>query len=618
MTSLLLFVIFVVVVVQLHNRVNKLERQIKDMTNKQKQLGTAAPVVDGATPALSPDLVRYVKEQYAQGAPYEQIKSSLLAEGWKPDEVSRALVVNAPAQGSQAKGVSSDEVSTPKPNAFFAWLAEDWLMKLGALLLLIGFGWLTTYAFLNNWIGEQGRIMLGIAGGVLFIALGWWRIRTRIHQGGVFLVVGSTTILLTLFAARTLYDFFTPITALGVMFLSTVFVAAAAAVYKSRALALASLVLAGIAPFLVGDRGTDTFLLFAYLMVVVLGAVWVVAVSGMKDITFAALILVSFYSLPHLFSATDRDLVLLFAYGFAAIFFVTNTVSLMKLKDNSYSADLLTAAGNGVFLLAWIMYAVSPEWQSLSVAVWMLIFVVGAFVLYQVTGRREPFYVYAGVGVVLLGAATAFELEGSALVIALAIESAVLPLIALALLQDVRIARRLAALFIVPGVLSLQSIVSSAWRQGVIHDDFFVLAVLAVALLALGSYFANRASDTSEDRSANALLLVAGSAYAYILLWLSLHAGLTEDDLATMIALVIYTVIGITVYFMGRTQDRRGLLIYGGVLLGIVVARLLVVDVWKMELTGRIITFFLIGALLIGTAFLGKRSAPRILEEKIK
>jgi uncharacterized membrane protein len=85
-----------------------------------------------------------------------------------------------------------------------------------------------------------------------------------------------------------------------------------------------------------------------------------------------------------------------------------------------------------------------------------------------------------------------------------------------------------------------------------------------------------------------------------------------------MIALVVYTLIGIITYFNGRARGSKGLVTYGGILLGLVVARLLFVDVWNMELTGRIITFFLIGALLIGTAFLGKRSELRIIEEKTR
>ena len=134
-----------------------------------------------------------------------------------------------------------------KEERFIAWVKEDWLLKLGALLLLIGFGWLTTYAFLNNWIGPAGRITLGIVAGTSFLLFGWLRIKKYIHQGGVFLVLGSTVVLLTTFAAREFYDFFTPASALVLMFLSTAFVALASVRYSSRALALSSLILAGIA-----------------------------------------------------------------------------------------------------------------------------------------------------------------------------------------------------------------------------------------------------------------------------------------------------------------------------------------------------------------------------------
>ena len=71
-----------------------------------------------------------------------------------------------------------------------------------------------------------------------------------------------------------------------------------------------------------------------------------------------------------------------------------------------------------------------------------------------------------------------------------------------------------------------------------------------------------------------------------------------------MVALSIYTVIGIAAYLEGFKFESRALRIYGGALLLCVVGRLLVVDVWQMELTGRIITFFLIGTLLMSTAFL--------------
>lgn len=47
-----------------------------------------------------------------------------------------------------------------------------------------------------------------------------------------------------------------------------------------------------------------------------------------------------------------------------------------------------------------------------------------------------------------------------------------------------------------------------------------------------------------------------------------------------------------------------------GGLLAFTVVHLLLIDVWNMDLTGRIITFFLVGALLMGTAFMSKKKAP--------
>lgn len=153
---------------------------------------------------------------------------------------------------------------SPAFGNLFRWLRDDWLLKLGALLLLIGFGWLARYAFLHGWIGPMGRITLGLVSGALILVLGWWRIQKFLHQGEIFLVLGSTTVLLTLFAARELYGFFTPLSALVVMFLSTAFVAFVSVRYKNRSLALASLILAGVAPLLTNSPAPDYVGLFPY------------------------------------------------------------------------------------------------------------------------------------------------------------------------------------------------------------------------------------------------------------------------------------------------------------------------------------------------------------------
>ncbi|MBI4388744.1 MAG: DUF2339 domain-containing protein [Nitrospinae bacterium] len=554
-------------------------------------------------------LERLIKGGATQGTPepsYYQPSSPRPEAQQSAPQFSQPAVVPA-----QQRPTASDR--------FVEWLKEDWLLKLGAMFLLMGFGWFATYAFLNNWIGPMGRIALGIIAGALFILLGWWRIKKYIHQGGVFLVLGSTTILLTIFAAREIYDFFTPFSALAVMFLSAAFVALASVKYDNRALALASLILAGIAPLLAGAPSPNYVGLYSYLFVVILGAIWIVALTGGRELTTAALVLVAFYSLPHLFSFTsaDKGTLLLFAYAFAAVFFLTNTAGILKPRDKEIVPDLVTAAGNGLFLLVWIMTAAQDEWKSLIIAAWTIVFAGGGFLIFRITQRREPFYVYAGVGIAMLAAATSAELKGATLTIAYAIESGIVALIAYAILRDIKIAERTSLLLIGPVILSFGSITSRAWATSVIHKDFFVLLILGATLLGLGSFFLRRVGETEdkEPRQLNAILLIAGSAYVYALLWLSLHAVLRNDDAAVMIALAIYTVAGLIAYFHGLANEKRGLRVYGGTLVGLVVGRLLLVDVWRMELAGRIVTFFLIGALLVSTAFLGRKKQVKTIPD---
>ncbi len=136
-------------------------------------------------------MLTYVETQLHLGENSDSIKTALLAKGWEATEVDQALLLLSDSQKivslpDQPVPVSDNKPSEPSnnfSNQLISWVKEDWLLKLGALLLLIGFGWLVSYAFANNWIGPMGRITLGIMAGAVFILLGYWRIQKFIHQG---------------------------------------------------------------------------------------------------------------------------------------------------------------------------------------------------------------------------------------------------------------------------------------------------------------------------------------------------------------------------------------------------------------------------------------------------
>ncbi|MEX0917774.1 MAG: DUF2339 domain-containing protein [Candidatus Paceibacterota bacterium] len=502
-------------------------------------------------------------------------------------------------------------------SAFVLWLKQNFLMKLGALLLLVAFGWFVSYAFANNWIGPMGRITLGLVSGVSIMALGMWRIRTYLHQGAVFVVLGSTSVLLTVYAAREIYDFFTPLTALLMMFVTVSFVAFVSVRYKNEPLALAGLLLAGAAPLLTASPEPSLVSLMSYLMVIVLGSLWVVYLTGANSLTTTALLVVGFYSAPYLLgfqSAEDRVVGLLFSFAFTALFFVANVISIMYRQEKAArQGHVMSAFLTGVFLMSWIAFAAAAEWQSLLYAAWMVVFALGAYAVYAYTNDRVPFYIYSAVSIAFLAAATAVELDGPFLTIALTIEVAALVGIATTLLRSRQIAHYAAWLFAGPVALSVESITASSWAQGVFHWDAVVLLVLTFALALASLALLQPESETKNVSTSGVgygeIAGIGAIVYLLLLVWLVSHALLSED-MGTMVSLVVYTVFGLSMYVRGVIDDQQTMKIGGGLLLGLVITRLFMVDVWTMELVGRIITFFAVGVLLMSTAFISRLHKP--------
>lgn len=569
--------------------------------------------------------VKALENKLSQGVEVKQIPQivpPISLSGLSTNQQSSDGFIPLPEEQTRvsSESVEVSDVLSPEER-LITWLREDWLLKLGALLVLIGVGWFISYAFANNWIGPVGQVSLGLLVGSLIIVLGAWRIKNYVYQGGVFLTLGSTIVILTTYAARAVYGMFTPTSALLLMLASIFFVTLMSVIYRRLPLSLISLALAGVIPFTVGGN-FDYNALFAYLLIIIIGTIWVVAITGFDVVATAGLMLVVLYSLPHLtyinFTDTDKGALLLFAYVFAGLFFVANVVGFIRRPNSNLAPAVITAIGNGLLLLAWIIQTVPANLQSLTISAWMVVFVVGAFVALKLSGRQEPFYVYVGLGVVMLATATATELSGPALTIAYTLESALLILGVSAGVKKIEVTEMTSFVLIGPAALSLPSLVSSSWRDGIWHGDLAVLSILAVTLMALGYYLwhKSRLEKSTSASQVGLILAVLGSIYGYAIIWLCLHSLAASADTAVTIALIIYTLIGLSFYVLGRLRGHLTITSYGGALLIFVVGRLLTIDVWQMDIIGRVVVFLAVGVLLISTAFIGRRPSSSGIIQK--
>lgn len=492
----------------------------------------------------------------------------------------------------------------------FIWLQKDFLVKVGAFLLLLAFGWFVSYAFANNWVGEAGRIALGVLAGIVCMIIGVWRLQTSVHQGSIFAVLGSGIVVMTVFTARTLYEMFTPTSALFVMFLAVAFVAFVAVKTRSQALAICGLLIGAAAPLLTNTPEPSVLGLFSYLAVIVLGSVWVMWLIRANALPLVALGLVTLWGGPYMSMGISEETLqaLLWSFGFTTIFFLCSLLGLASRSDATVRAShLALAGGTGLYVTLWIAAAAPEAWQAALYATWMIVFSFGAFVVFQKTRDPIPFFLYGGVSLVLLAAATAALLEGPLLTIVYCIQVVVLIMLATRLSEFPGVAHRVSYLFALPLLLSLQHLDSPLWREGrVFHEDFYALLLVIVSLgfsaLLLQQ---SKQSSAEADVPVPAILTVIAGIYGLLVVWLVAHSVLSDDQ-AVLVSLVTYTLAGIALFVQGASTGSTVVKTSGAILIGFVVGRLLLIDVWDMALAGRIVTFFVVGVLLMSTAFIRK------------
>ena len=152
------------------------------------------------------------------------------------------------------------------------WLfGGNWLARIGIVAVVIGVGFFLKLAFDNDWIGETGRVVLGIVGGLALLGGGeYWQRRYPIWAqpltGG-----GIAILYLSIFAAFSLYDLIPSVAAFGFFFLVTLTAAGLALKHEAMAIAILGIVGGFITPLLLRDKLPDERLLIAYVLVLDLG-----------------------------------------------------------------------------------------------------------------------------------------------------------------------------------------------------------------------------------------------------------------------------------------------------------------------------------------------------------
>lgn len=492
------------------------------------------------------------------------------------------------------------------------WFKDNLLLKVGMLMILAGFGWFVSYAFAHNWIGPVGRITLGVILGTLVTLAGTWRLTKNQLQGRALTILGSALIVISILAGEYYYHFFTSGVVLALVFIVSLYVTLTSAGYDDEKLAVYGIVMSLFAPYFSHALGMDRVTLFFYLAIVSIAGIWVTVFKKWKSVSLVGLTGIFFYSLAYVFdggvmSYQYKYALLFIGYGISFLYLLINIWGMVHNLLESEKDDVYLAVINSILILGFTTKILPEVYQSLVLAVWMLVFAFSGFFVFMKTKSEKLFYIHSCVAALFLGVATSIELSGPTLVIAFAIESAILVLASYIVTNNAKISEYMSLTFALPAMLSMQSLYASSWNTSIFHSDFVVLFLLAILLSVLGLFFKYNDTDPEPKLKIHHVAFIVASFYAFALVWLCSHSILGNDDTAVFFSLFVYTVVGLGTHFYGLFNQNETLRKYGMTLLILVVLRLVFVDVWNMDLVLRVVTFIVLGVMFMSSAFISKK-----------
>lgn len=593
------------------NRLNIIEENLKaqNVKNQDPHSEVSSNSSNAKLPPSLPSSVTTTNKTntLSTGMPQEQRN---ITESIEPTKgYKKPIQLNS--YNSESQNVHKTPLPTPPKNTFVEWLKEDWLMKVGSIMVLLALGWFVTYAFMNNWVGPTGRILVGglIASSIL--VLGTKRLKQHPNQGGVFLSIGGAIMITTMFAASNFYNVLPSIIALLIGATTLGYIAKKAIECQSRALVYLSITLATICPFLFGYLGNTEFVL-GYLLALILAIAYINWSWELEELPIISSTITFFYSAPYIIFefnnwANPSALTLTLAFSTIAIIIAQNLYNLHKASESKTTVNSISSLLGTITLVGWSMKVGSDLTPGFVLATWALILALVSRILYLKTKNEKAFFTTWTLSTTLGILSLNILLNAPEITLGLLVIAIINIVIAQRTAPNSKLSTYVSFILALPCLSALKSITSQSWAINPINMDGLILFLVSISLFATGLWFRklNNKDFIEERKIASHVKLILGSIYSFCLIWL-ISTNSLDKSISIALSLSIYTVVGLICYYAGLKKPSTVLRKYGLILLGLIITRLFIIDLWNMEIAGRITTFFAVGILLISTAFLSK------------
>ena len=518
-------------------------------------------------------------------------------------------------------------------------IGSHWLNRIGIAALLVGVSYFLKFAFDNNWIGPAGRVSIGTLAGIAVVI---WSERFRAKGYKAFSyslkAVGIGTLYLSLWAAFQVYSLIPSGVAFAMMLAVTSSTAAMALTQDSQLLAAFALTGGFTTPLLLSTGQNREAALFCYVALLDLGTLFLVVFRPWRRLlvmSFAGTLVlyVGWYST--FYTRSQLNLTLAFATLFFAIFAIAPLVTLQPENEAPLFASIpaILAFVNAAvyFLQAYVMIEEVDKkymaWFALALAA-VYIFLSRQIHTRKITAGSASVlhFLHLAVALGFITVAIPIRLDEHWVTIGWFVEAGILLWVADRVQSDLLNIFALGALVL--GVARLVLVDTFYVTELILNMRMATYAVAVVVLGAVAWYAARRTDDAGKMVAAvavvalNVLALVALShevADYYARQMPVLRPGRSqsnptyssdwrriqiERDFTYSALWMAYGAMLMVVGFLRRSAFVRWQAL---LLIAATVVKVFVYDVSQLDRGYRIVSFIVLGALLLAISFVYQR-----------
>jgi len=523
-------------------------------------------------------------------------------------------------------GISRDQKASPLD--LESVIAGKWFNRVGIVALLIAVSYFLKLAFDNNWIGPTGRVAIGILLGALMLPWSHWLLgRGYSYFSEGIAALGEATLFVSVWAGCQYYSLYSRDVGFAAMIAITAVMAAIAIGRNSQRIAVLSLLGGLLAPILASSGKDEQVVLFTYLLFLGAGALVIAAKKEWRALPLIAFIGTQIYfwgwysEFFHRTSPTERTVL------FASLFFFLYSAWPIRTAMRGIrlgELDILILLANEftysvtLFVLLWP----DDKWPLTLLFVALAAAHVAIARLLPVRKTDESSLarlLYAGLALTYLTLAIPIRLKGNWITLSFAVEGAIL------VWTGFRAASNFLRQsgYLLLAMAALRLLVFPPEGGAFLFNPRFAayLALIACFGFALWSARSHVTRVAGEERLEISIFAIAINVFALTALsvefWDYFGKASTgiEASLAQHLALsILWTAYASVLLFLGM-QSKSALLRWQSLILfGLVVGKVFLYDLSFLERAYRILSFFILGAVLLAVSFLYQRKLARAKE----